>query len=94
MSGRRIKVVINRLALHGVPRGEAAGLRRALVEAVQAQLAGADPTALAASPHLRLDIGQAAGPAALGRAAGRALGGAIGGNGGGSPPAASRGGRR
>lgn len=83
MSGPRIKVVIDRLALHGVPRGEAAAVRRALGEAVQAQLAGVDPAALAASPHLRLDIGPAAGPAALGRAAGRALGGAIGGGGGG-----------
>jgi hypothetical protein len=79
----RINLVINRLALHGVERSDAAAVRRALAEAVQAQLAGADPALLGAEPNLRLTVGAAAGPAELGRAAGQALGGALGGSGGG-----------
>lgn len=82
MTGRpRIRVTIDRLALHGVDPGDAAAVRRALSHELQSLLAGADTRALAGRgdrPQMRLKIAPAGDSAALTAAAARAISGALG----------------
>ncbi|WP_260583515.1 hypothetical protein [Sphingopyxis sp. PET50] len=69
-----IRLHIDRLTLVGVAPGDAAAVRRALVAAVEARLAGVDPAALTGDrTRLSLTIPPVQGPAALGQAAGRAI---------------------
>lgn len=78
----RIRLTIDRLTLVGVAPGDAAAVRRALVAAVEARLAGADLATLTGDrSRLSLTIAPVHGPAALGHAAGRAIGGQLAGAG-------------
>ena len=78
----RIRLSIGRLTLVGVAPGDAAAVRRALVAAVEARLAGADIAALTGDrSRLSLTIAPTQGPAALGQAAGRAIGAQLAGGG-------------
>jgi hypothetical protein len=71
----RIRLTIDRLTLVGVAPGDAAAVRRALVAAVEARLAGAEVAALIGDRQaMALRIAPVQGPAALGQAAGRAIG--------------------
>ena len=71
-----VRLVIDRLVLHGVDRADAAAVRRALTSELERMLAGADPDILGAGevPSLRIAIPSAQSPASLGRESGRALG--------------------
>lgn len=72
---QRIRLTIDRLTLVGVAPGDAAAVRRALVAAVEARLAGADVAGLTGDrARLSLSVAPVQGPAALGRAAGQAIG--------------------
>lgn len=77
---RPVRVVIDRLVLHGVDRADAAAVQRALAAQLEAALKGAEPGA-APGERLRLDVAPAADPRALGASAGRALGAALAGRG-------------
>jgi hypothetical protein len=67
-----VRVVIDRLVLHGVARADAAAVQRALVAELEARLAGSDP-GTQVGDRLRLDVAPAGDPAELGRSAGAAL---------------------
>lgn len=70
----RIRLSIDRLTLVGVAPGDVAAVRRALVAAVEARLAGADVSALTGDrARLSLTIAPTHGPAGLGQAAGQAI---------------------
>ena len=77
MSAPGIRIVIDRLVLHGVPAAQAAAVRRGLVAGLDSALAGAGPAADAPEGPIRLDVASAADPGALGRGAGQALGAAL-----------------
>lgn len=68
-----IRVVIDRLVLHGVAPADASAVQRALGEGLEAALARARPADLAAPEPLRIDLPTAADPRSLGLSAGRAL---------------------
>ncbi len=71
----RVRLTIDRLTLVGVAPGDAAAVRRALVAAVEARLAGADVAGLTGDrARLSLTVAPVQGPAALGQAAGQAIG--------------------
>lgn len=75
-----IRVVIDRLVLHGVDRADAAAVQRALAAEVRSALARAGGSAFAASrdlPNLQLTVGPGGDPAQLGRSAGAGLGAAL-----------------
>lgn len=71
----RVRLTIDRLTLVGVAPGDAAAVRRALVAAIEARLAGADVAGLTGDrARLSLTVAPVQGPAALGQAAGQAIG--------------------
>jgi hypothetical protein len=81
MTAPHVRLIIDRLVLHGIDRADAAAVRRALSGELETMLAGRDDLSAvgggAADARLRLNLAPAADPAALGRLAGRALGRAL-----------------
>ena len=75
MTEPRISLTIDRLVLHGVDRADAAAVRRALNAELQTLLARADFEGVpgGGGADLRLSIGPASQPHALGRSAGAAI---------------------
>ena len=73
---RDVRLVIDRLVLHGVDRADAAAVRRALSGTLEQMLTGSEIDAAGTdpSPRIRLSVPPVTGPASLGREAGRALG--------------------
>jgi hypothetical protein len=77
---RPIRVVVDRLVLHGVAHADAAAVQRALAAELRSALAGAEPGG-GDRESVRLDVAAAADPGALGRSAGKALAGTLAGKG-------------
>lgn len=81
MSAPGVRVVIDRLVLHGVPPSDVGAVRQALSTELEARLAGAELSGANVGDRVRLEIAPATDPGALGRGAGRALGAALAGRG-------------
>jgi hypothetical protein len=74
----QVRLVIDRLVLHGVDRADAAAVRRALNGALEAALAGAGGFEGGRDvARIRLQLPPAVNAAHLGHSAGRALGAAL-----------------